>query len=263
MITRKFSLCISCIAFANITLMAGADAAVLAARSLTVGIAASNAPRYSGSDKRQFNFAPVIDARDGAFFFNSQDGLGYDLQSDSGLYLEHTLGYSLGRSDKNSSWRDGSKKLRGMGNIDAVMNTAVAVGWTIVPWLSVEGKATLPLTDSQGVQYQTSVSLIPFQDESDTLVFQSAALFGDSRYMNTFYGVSDRQHIRSGYRRYSTTGGLYGVQNSLTWGHRFTPQWGTMLEAGYTWLSHRTDKSPIVFRRNEATVTAAVTYTFD
>jgi hypothetical protein len=37
-----------------------------------------------------------------------------------------------------------------MGDIDASLNTALAVGWQALSWLSVEGKATLPLTDSQG-----------------------------------------------------------------------------------------------------------------
>lgn len=262
MITRKFSLCITCIALANISLMAAANAADPDPKSLTVGIGATSAPRYSGSDQRQWQFQPVIQARDGAVFFDSQKGVGYDLQADSGLYLEHTLGYSLGRSDKNASWRDGSDKLKGMGNIDAALNTAVAVGWTIAPWLSVEGKATLPLSDSQGVQYQTSVSLIPLQNDSDTIAFQSAALFGDSRYMNTFYGVSSAQSARSGYARHAAPGGLYGVENSVTWGHQFIPQWGTTLVAGYTWLSDHAADSPIVFRRNEATATAAITYTF-
>lgn len=40
------------------------------------------------------------------------------------------------------------------------MNTAFAVGWSVTPWLTVEGKATLPLTDAQGVHYQTSATLL-------------------------------------------------------------------------------------------------------
>lgn len=87
-------------------------------------------------------------------------GIGYDLAGDSGLYFEHTLGYDLGRAEKNSDWRDGANTLKGMGNIKATMNTAFAVGWSVTPWLTVEGKATLPLTDAQGVHYQTSATLL-------------------------------------------------------------------------------------------------------
>lgn len=123
MITRKFILCISCIAASYMTRIARAEAADPPEKSLTVGVAASNAPRYSGSDQHRWQFLPVVQARDGAVFFDSQKGLGYDLQSDSGLYLEHTLGYGLGRLDKDSAWREGSDKLKGMGDINATLNT--------------------------------------------------------------------------------------------------------------------------------------------
>jgi hypothetical protein len=74
-----------------------------------------------------------------------------------------------------------------MGSIDATLNTGLAVGWQATPWLSMEGKATLPLTDSQG-SYQASVTLIPVQNNQDTVAFQSAALFSDGRYLNTVWG---------------------------------------------------------------------------
>jgi outer membrane scaffolding protein for murein synthesis (MipA/OmpV family) len=239
-----------------------ADQAAPADPSLMVGIGAVNTPRYSGSDQRQWQVVPLVQARDGAFFFDSQKGLGYDLQADNGLYLEHTLGYNLGRSDDNNLWRDGSDKLKGMGNISAVANTAIAVGWQATPWFSVEGKATLPLTDSQGVQYQGSVTLLPWQTSTDTVALQTAALFGDARYNNTFYGVNQQQSERSGYATYHSGGGFYGMQSSLTWNHQYSAQWGSMLIGNYTWLGDKADDSPIVYRRNEFTAIAAITYSF-
>jgi hypothetical protein len=92
---------------------------------------------------------PVLQGRKGAFFIDAQKGVGYDLQNDSGWYFEHTLGYDLGRADKNSGWREGANNLKGMGDIDATLNT-LPCGWQAAPWLSMEGKATLPLTDSRG-----------------------------------------------------------------------------------------------------------------
>lgn len=149
-----------------------------------------------------------------------------------------------------------------MGDIDATLNTGLAVGWQAAPWLSMEGKATLPLTDSQGASYQASVTLIPVQNNQDTIAFQSAALFGDSRYLNTWYGVSEQQSRRTGYRRYAAPGGFYGVDTSLTWSHQFDAHWGTVLSADYTWLGDHANDSPIVMRRNEGSATAAITWTF-
>jgi hypothetical protein len=95
------------------------------------------------------------------------------------------------------------------------------------------------------------VTLIPVQNNQDTVAFQSAALFGDSRYLNTWYGVSEQQSRRTGYRRYAAPGGFYGVDTSLTWSHQFDAHWGTVLSADYTWLGDRANNSPIVMRRNE------------
>ncbi|BBJ63283.1 MULTISPECIES: MipA/OmpV family protein [Enterobacter] len=233
-----------------------------ASDSLTVGLGGQYAPRYSGSDKQVWQVVPVLQGRKGAFFIDAQKGVGYDLQNDSGWYFEHTLGYDFGRADKNSGWREGANNLKGMGDIDATLNTGLAVGWQAAPWLSMEGKATLPLTDSQGGSYQASVTLIPVQNNQDTVAFQSAALFGDSRYLNTWYGVSEQQSRRTGYRRYAATGGFYGVDTSLTWSHQFDAHWGTVLSADYTWLGARANNSPIVMRRNEGAATAAITWTF-
>lgn len=262
MITRNFVLHITCFVLISSASRAFADDAPTAEDNVSVGLAAQSAPRYSGADQHHWQVVPVVQARKGAFFFDSLKGLGYDLQSQSGVYLEHTLGYSLGRADRNSNWRDGADKLQGMGNIAATVNTALAVGWTPMSWLAIEGKATLPLSDDQGVHYQTSVTLIPIQNETDTLAFQSAAMFGDRRYMNTFYGVSNRQSERSGYTAYQAAGGFYGVDNTLTWSHQFTKHWTGALTADYIWLGNHADDSPIVFRRSGTSGSVALLYTF-
>jgi outer membrane scaffolding protein for murein synthesis (MipA/OmpV family) len=94
-----------------------------------------------------------------------------------------------------------------------------------------------------GASYQASVTLIPVQNNQDTVAFQSAALFGDSRYLNTWYGVSEQQSRRTGYRRYAAPGGFYGVDTSLTWSHQFDAHWGTVLSADYTWLGDHANKA--------------------
>ncbi|MCP1436976.1 outer membrane scaffolding protein for murein synthesis (MipA/OmpV family) [Erwinia persicina] len=260
MITRKALLYMAGLALTT-SATARADSGD-AQNSVTVGVGAQSAPRYSGSDQTRLQPVPVFQARHGAFFADAQKGIGYDLQSNSGLYLEHTLGYNLGRDDKNSDWRDGGKRLKGMGKIDPTVNTALAIGWQVTPWLSAEGKAVLPFSDDQGVNYQASLTLLPVQSESDTVALQTAALFGDARYMNTWYGVSQAQSQRSRFTRYRAPGGFYGIATSLIWSHQFDPHWGTLISAGYTWLGDRVADSPVVSRRNEATGTVGFTYTF-
>jgi len=262
MITGKIKLHMVCFSLSISAAAAMADQGTTPAPSLTLGIAGINAPRYSGADKRHWQLMPLIQARDGAFFLDTQKGVGYDLQADNGLYLEHTLGYGLGRADSHSSWRDGDDRLKGMGKIDATVNTSLAVGWSITSWLTVEGKATLPLSDSQGVQYRPSVTLIPWQTDSDTVALQAAGLFGDGRYLNTFYGVNSQQSARSGFARYNAAGGFYGTDTSLTWSHQFTPAWAASVIGDYSWLDKQASDSPIVARRNGVSATVALSYTF-
>ncbi len=100
---------------------------------VAIGAGAQYAPRYSGSEKMRLQVVPFFQAREDAFFADARKGIGYDLQSDSGLYLEHTLGYNLGRDDKDSDWRDGASSLKGMGKIRATVNTALAAGWQFTP----------------------------------------------------------------------------------------------------------------------------------
>jgi len=149
-----------------------------------------------------------------------------------------------------------------MGNIKAAMNTALAVGWSIAPWVSIEGKTILPVTDSQGVEYQASFTLIPLQNEIDTIALQNTAMFGDRRYMQIHYGVSQKQSDRTGYQTFTPGGGLYGISTNLLWNHQIDTHWGTTLSAGYNWLNDDVANSPIVFRRNTFSFTGAITYTF-
>ena len=261
MITIKTSLYTACLILAGMSPNIQAEGAP-SMDGLLIGIGAQSAPDYSGSDKQRWQAVPVLQARSGAFFFDTQKGLGYDLQSESGLYIEQTLGYGLGRSDKDSDWRDGSDRLRGMGSIKSTLNTGVAVGWAATSWLTFEAKALMPLTDSQGVSYRASITLIPVQTAEDNISLQTAALFGDSHYMKTWYGINAHQSENSGFDRYTPSAGLYGVETDLTWSHQFTQHWGGALIAGYTWLDDHIAQSPIVFRHNEVTGTVAVTYSF-
>ncbi|AUP76726.1 MltA-interacting MipA family protein [Enterobacter sp. EA-1] len=176
--------------------------------------------------------------------------------------LEHTLGYNLGRADSRSDWRDGADNLKGMGTIDAVLNTALAVGWSVTPRLTVEGKATLPLTDSRCAIPDLGNTFTRAERLRYCRYSVRHSCSGDSRYMNTFYGVNRQQSLGSGYSRYSAKGGMYGIDTHLIWSHQFDAHWGTTFSAGYHWLDSAAADSPIVLRRNEGSAVAAFTYTF-
>ncbi|HEY3985853.1 MipA/OmpV family protein [Cedecea sp.] len=230
--------------------------------AITFGPGAISSPRYSGANEQSTGIIPLIHIQKRNIFLDSINGLGIHLQSDNGLYFEPTLGYDSGRTDKNSGWRKGSDKLKGMGDISSTVNSGIAIGWAVARWLVFEGKTTLPLNEGQGVSYSTSIDYIPIMNEDNSITLQASALFGDARYMNTWYGVSNQQHVRSGFARYSSAGGFYGTDTSLTLTHQFSEHWGAGFSLSYAWLNKNVANSPIVMRRDGTTGTLAVNYTF-
>jgi len=230
--------------------------------AITLGLGAISSPRYSGYNEQSVGGVPLFHYQQDNFYIDSMNGIGIHLQSDNGLYLEPTIGYNSGRTDKNSGRRKGSDKLKGMGNISASVNTGITLGWAVTPWLVFEGKATLPLSESQGVSYSTSVDYIPIMDKDDSLTLRASALFGDSRYLNTWYGVNSEQSTRSGYARYNSSAGFYGTDASVTWVHQFTEHWGGLVSVDYAWLDKTVASSPIVMQRGGTTGIVAINYTF-
>ncbi|MFZ4835661.1 MipA/OmpV family protein [Rouxiella sp. Mn2063] len=229
---------------------------------VTLGAAGEYAPRYLGSSESEFRLMPVIQLQRGAMFVDSTKGVGYDLPIVGGFYLEHSLGFSFGRSEQNNLWRDGSNNLRGMGDIKGALNTSFSLGYQFSPQLAADVMATLPLTASQGVAYQATVQGILWQKNADEIDFETDILFGDHRNNMLFYGVSAEQSADSNFKQYNAAGGLYGESLILSWNHQFSKSWKTVVAVDYTYLNDKAANSPIIDQRNNVTETLEVAYSF-
>lgn len=78
MIARKISPYMVVPFLMAVTPGARADEAAAPSDGLTIGVGGKYAPRYSGSDKQSWQVVPVLQGRKGAFFIDSQKGIGYD-----------------------------------------------------------------------------------------------------------------------------------------------------------------------------------------
>lgn len=233
-----------------------------------VGVVSQEGPRYSGAKDRYWQVLPLLQARssNGIFFIDTTNGLGYDLQAANGIYLEHVLGYSFGRSDKNNNWRDGDNHLKGMGNIKGAANTSLAIGWEIKTWLVPdlipEVRATVPISANQGTQFQASITVVPIKNNIDTLALVGAIYAANSRYLNTYYGVNSVQSQHSGYPAYHPKAGFQQASLNANWTHQLTAHWGMVVGFTYYGLGDKAAASPIVARRDEMSENAGITYTF-
>ncbi|KGD72125.1 hypothetical protein HA49_15260 [Tatumella morbirosei] len=229
---------------------------------VTVGIGFQEMAKYSGSDENTYSMLPYLRIQHGNLFLDSDKGIGYQHVWDNGFYAGETLGYYAGRKDGNSDWRDGSNKLKGMGNIKAVINSTSTLGWQINLYLALEGNVIAPLTDSQGMQYNAGLKFNLLETSSDSIVLSSKANFGDVRYLNTFYGVNTEQSANSGFSAYKTGSGLYSYDTELTWTHAFNDNWWSYADVMYTQLTSKAKNSPIVKRADNKSVTIGLFYSF-
>lgn len=70
--------------------------------------------------------------------------------------------------------------------------------------------------------------------------------WGSSKYMQTYYGVSDAQSAASGFARHDAGAGIYAWSMDLDWNHKLTARWRVLAAAGVTQLTGEAGDNPIV-----------------
>ncbi|CAG9000562.1 MAG: hypothetical protein CENE_02561 [Candidatus Celerinatantimonas neptuna] len=230
--------------------------------SFVLGVAARNAPKYSGSNDYKWSTIPIIQARLHHFFIDTTKGIGYDLALDNGLYWEQSLGYRFKRNDSNSKWGTGSNHLRGMGKIPAALTTSATIGYQITPWLWSEITATIALNHNQGITYSPTLAARLPIDKQNMLSSSVRLMMATEHYTQLYYGVNQSQSTNSGFARYNTAGGLYGSQINLQWTHFLSEQLASSVGISYTRLADKVADSQVVQNANQYAATLAMSYSF-
>lgn len=229
----------------------------------TLGLGMGITPRYMGSDRYRAFVLPMFSIQRGVLFADTTRGVGLQFQSDSGFGASAAINYDLGRKEKDSTTRPGGHELDGMGDIKGATVADFTLSQQLFDWLSVSGEAELRMAgEHRGNRYRLGLEGILFHSDSDTLALDIDAHAGDSRYNQTFFGVTQAQSQRSLYGRYSADAGIYAYSTALNWQHTLDAHWSTL--ASLT-LTHYTDKScnsPLVMRENAGLGMFAINYTF-
>ena len=195
---------------------------------------------------------------------DSERGLGAQYQNGDGFTASAALNYDLGRTEKNSIYRPGSKELKGMGRVKGSALANVGVSQEITPWLTVSGDVNVPFAGQKhrGQDFRLGVSSALPMGDSDQLILSADALGGSSNFNRTYFGVTPEQSARSGYRAHKTKAGIYGYSAGAGWEHQFDENWTTGANLGVTRLTGKAGYSPIVKKKTSATATATVRYNF-
>lgn len=171
-----------------------------------VGAMAMFGPAYEGSDKYKVRALPTIAANyeDGLFFANIFDGIGSYLVRGEDYRLGASVGMAFGRDEK-----DDRKNLRGMGDID-MSPTANLLGEYNIGPVTLSGKLRKG-DDEYGMTAEADIgTMFPVSDDL-MLMAKAGAIWADEDHMNSYFGVSSAQSVRSGYGRYQAGSGIKSV----------------------------------------------------
>jgi outer membrane scaffolding protein for murein synthesis (MipA/OmpV family) len=190
------------------------------------------------------------------FFLSSTDGLGIYAVNTETIDFGPAIYFQRGRSQSDGP------RLRGMGSIDwapqARFDGEINIG--PVNFSAFVGK---DFGGQQGAIAGVEIaSALPLLTDKLYALPSVSANFGDRRYMQTWYGVSTIQSVRTGYAPYRPGAGLESVGAELKLAYLMTKNWVAFTRFKYDYLAQSAAKSPIVQSRGQPTVGAGVSYRF-
>ncbi|MGE4437418.1 MipA/OmpV family protein [Achromobacter sp.] len=225
------------------------------------------APRYSGSDESAALPIFGLGIRSpGGFFLDTERGLGWQTEALNSTFRFYVAPSASRRDHKKGT--EGSNQLRGMGDIKSRAEIGMDAETQLGP---VTLSATVVHAFKKGDDRDVGSAYTLFNLGASTTVYEGAAGalslslsgdFGDGNYMRTWYGVSERQSSRSGYRRYKPKGGLESVGLGATWVLPLSKAWSWSVAAEARRLYGDAADSPIVKDRNQYSIGTMITYTY-
>lgn len=234
--------------------------------TLTLGGGLAAAPRYAGSKEMQAAPIIVIDYQmANGFYASTMRGLGFGTTVGS-FSLDAALGVRGERKEKNESGfagNRGSSELRGMGDIKGSATANLRAGYSIVPGLALGASLALPLSQREnGKTAGLEVTGILHQDDSDKIALSLGANFADSKYLQTYHGVTAAQALRTGRKQYTPHAGMYEAVLSLAWEHQVDARWSVTGMAGSSTLVRDAARSPLTRRSTAPTAAVYASYRY-
>lgn len=245
-------------AFAQSTAPASAES------SVTLGVGFLIAPEYPGAKKSIFQAGPVISYRhSNGFFAGTQQGLGFGGKMDNYSYSA-ALGYRAGRKDnKSRGFNRGSDDLRGLGDIKNAFTANLSGGYTF------NGGVQLSLNTSQalnqretGNTYGLGLQLPVLTSKTDQVAIDLSTTYGDRKYNQSNFGVTNTQSVNSGYKAFNAKAGFNQVSATVGWNHVIDKNWSVATMAGLLQVAGDAADSPIVKKKTNGIIGTSIIYSF-
>ena len=221
-----------------------------------LAVGAGAVPRYSGSE--EYQAAPMLSfdvTAPGGWFFGTS-GLGWGTAIGDNARVRGYVGASGTRYDKDSIL-GGADHLRGMGEIKPRVLVGIAGGYSIGEAVISASVHYAPQDKGRGdnglatKQAQLGVEMPLFNLAGGMVSGTLSTEYGDSGYMQTWYGVSQAQARRTGFARHTPDAGLVNAGIGLKWSHQVRKNGNWFISAEAKRLLGDAADSPIVQKPNQ------------
>ncbi|GEM_PF-439847 len=240
-----------------------------------VGLGVLSKPDYEGSDDNEITLAPF-----GQYFWAS--GRYAKLGGTGGSENAGRLSLNLITRDSSENWTFGpllqyrlkrdddvdNQQVKRMKEVDAATELGVFVGYDTGPWSAEVSFAGDVSDEHDGYLVYLKGGYDLMQTEKVLVTLGVDTTWADSSYMETYFGVDNKNVGSSGLPFYKPDSGFKDVTLSLTGVYHFNKTWGAAANASYTRMLNDAEDSPLVEGnqgvgdKNQLTGIFAVLYSF-
>jgi outer membrane protein len=211
-------------------------------------------PKFEGADDVEIQPVPWVSADFGPYVSVDTEGLTINAWDNEGLSVKGRLGYEFGRDSSDD------RHLHGLGDIGfgGVVGLDLAYDWDPVEFKVEMDKivgGSDGLTVEAGVAYNLDFDQFMFS-------FGPSVTWADSNYMESYFGVTDRQSRKSGLRDFDADAGIKRVDLEISGMYMIDENWLVHAEVGFGFLVGDAADSPISQRNFQPSTMFLIGYQF-
>ena len=223
---------------------------------LALGGGISYGPVYEGAAYSRARFMPLIEAtyNYGKLFISPLRGIGYNFSDNGDTQYGIRLASGLIRMESMDP------HLNGMGNINFTPEAGLFFNKLFSPWYISSGVST----GSNGTHAELGAGISFHLTKTDHLRLGSNLTWGDAKYNQTYFGVTDTQSIASDnvLTPYNASAGIKDYAVTANWTHNFNKEWFGNCGISYKWLTGSAEQSPLTQQASMARATYLLGYRF-
>jgi MipA family protein len=223
---------------------------------VSVGPAVVLAPEYPGAEDSEASPIPAVDIAYGShLFLNWRRGIG--------AYFVNNPRWQLGASLYQRGDRDhrDSPRLAGLEDIDDSAVAQLLFTRSFGPLL-VSTTVAQAISENTGLTVEATAEWRFHLSAATFATLGARGVFGDGKYMQTWFGVTPEQARASGLAEHSIGSGLRTGGAFASVSHELSPQWRIAAFAAYDVLVGDPADSPIVEREAMPTLGLGAFYRF-